>query len=119
MRKLIISTVFLLTFVGVAHANTISASPIELADAVVIYVPSHHHDLNKVKPHERFIDGHAIKVEKGVAPVTIVHTANTFIRPLEAGVPVRLCLKKFLDREAYYIIAILSINEGHPEKSTY
>lgn len=86
-------------------------NPLEIADVVINYIPQRDHDLDQVAPYERVIEGHTSKVLKGKDPTTIIHTANTFIRPLQANVPVRLCLKKFADRDTdeYYIIAILPI----------
>lgn len=123
MKKILCSAMLFLIFVGTGYADSLvdindaiiepTTSPLELADTVLIYVPAHHHELDRVEKYERVIDGNITKIEKGLSPVTIVHTANTLIRRLEAGVPVRLCLKKFVDREEYYIIAILPVDNGN------
>lgn len=88
------------------------ASPFEKADVIIDFTPSRDHDLDRVEPTERFIDGQTTKVEKGLAPVNIVHIANAFTQPLKKGAPVRLFLKRFPDREAYYIIAVFPVAKG-------
>jgi hypothetical protein len=84
-----------------------------IADAVVVYVPMAHHALEKLDKSERTISGRVDKLEKGRSTqMVIVHKANTMIRPLHAGVPVKMYLKRFPDRDAYYPIAIFSVNQG-------
>lgn len=83
------------------------ATPPELiADSIVIYVPDMDLPLHISETTERIIEGQVTKVEKGVEPNLIIHKPNTMITPLKKGVPVKLFLKKFPDREAYYPIAI-------------
>lgn len=90
-----------------------ASDPGPIADAIVVYTPMAHHALEKMEPSERMLTGRVDKLEKGEhTSMVIVHKANTMIRPLKAGVPVRMYLKRFPDREAYYPIAIFSVAQG-------
>jgi hypothetical protein len=83
------------------------AVPLEqAADAIVVLVPDETFHLNVPLPNERVIRGSVLRQDKGPMPTMIVHTANTFTNPLHAGVPVKLFLSKFKDRDAYYIIGV-------------
>jgi len=62
--------------------------------------------LHAVVPGEQVIPGSILRVEKGVVPQMIVNTPNTIVGPLHAGVPVKLFLKSFKDRNVHYIIAV-------------
>lgn len=87
--------------------------PDQVADAIVVYTPHADMHLEKMESFERGLTGRIERQEKGsVAPVTIIHPANSMILPLQAGVPVRLYLKRFPDRDAYYPIAIFPISPG-------
>lgn len=92
--------------------------PEMVADAIVDFLPDSDMRLDVVSAKDRLIPGHVIKHEKGPSPLpTIVHTANTIIRPLEAGKPVKLFLKQYPERNEYYMIAVLPISytyEGQP-----
>lgn len=55
-------------------------------------------------PSDRIVHGDIVRIEKGVLPKIIVHTRNTFITPLQAGVPRKLFLKAFPDGSGHYII---------------
>lgn len=89
------------------------ATPPELiADAIVILVPNRNMSLHKPEAVERIIDGRITKTEKGRQPSMIVHNAHTMIAPLEENVPVRMFLKRFPDRDAYYPIAIFRLSPG-------
>ena len=95
------------------------ANPPELlADSIVIYVPDKDMSLHIPETTERVIEGHVIKVEKGVEPNLIIHKAGTITTPLEKDVPVRLFLKRFPDREAYYPIAIDPVTSDEVTEST-
>lgn len=88
-------------------------APDQKADAIVVYTPTAHHALDKMESFERVLKGRVETQEKGNAPPNlIVHKANTMIMPLEAGMPVRLYLKRFPDRDAYYPIAIFPVSQG-------
>ena len=65
--------------------------------------------LDRAKRTERIIEGKILQTEKGLKPNLIIHNANTIIMPLKKGVPVKMFLKRFPNREAYYPIAIFSI----------
>jgi hypothetical protein len=89
--------------------------PEAVADAVVVYNPMVRHALDKMEPFERVLAGRVETQEKGRDahnPRVIVHNASTMIAPLEAGVPVRIYLKRFPDRDAYYPIAIFPVSKG-------
>lgn len=80
-------------------------SPELIADSIVIYVPSVDMPLDK-QGTERIIEGKVTKVEKGLEPNLIIHKASTIHAALKEGVPIKLFLKRFSDRDAYYPIAI-------------
>lgn len=87
--------------------------PDQVADAIVIYTPKADMPLSKMESFERVFIGQVDKQEKGsVVPSVIVHKANSMIMPLQTGVPVRLYLKRFSDRDAYYPIAIFPVSSG-------
>jgi hypothetical protein len=91
-----------------------SVPPVEqIADAIVVYTPMMHHALDRIASTERVLSVRADKLEKGKeVPKTVVHKANVMIAPLEAGVPVRMYLKRFEDRDAYFPIAIYPLSLG-------
>lgn len=96
------------TFLGTSW----EAVPKELvADAIVVVVPAADMALHVPVRMDRIVPGAVIAVEKGyrAAPLTIVHTANTFTTPLRQGVPTRLYLKRYPDRDAYYVIGVLPL----------
>ncbi|HMH49313.1 MAG TPA: hypothetical protein VK548_03705 [Candidatus Acidoferrum sp.] len=83
------------------------AIPLEqVADVIVIIKPRERQSLNLPATVDRMIVGDIVRIEKGVSPIVIVHTRNTFTAPIEAGVPVRLYLKAFKDGHAHYIIGV-------------
>lgn len=107
------------TFADVTHKATAqgiaeyASDPEPMADAIVVYTPMAHHALEKMESSERVLTGRIDKLEKGKdASMVIVHKANTMIRPLKAGVPVKMYLKRFPDRDAYYPFAIFSVAQG-------
>lgn len=90
----------------------------DVADVIVIMVPAHDHRLNVPESVERPIEGQIIQTEKGVlekgklpAPA-IVHTPHTITAPLNQGIPKKLYLKKFPDRDAYYLIGVDPVQGG-------
>lgn len=87
-------------------------SPEFLADAIVIHVSDQDLSLHRPERTERVIRGKTLKVEKGPLPKVIVHAGNAIVRPLQAGVPMRVFLKRFPDRDAYYVIAVLPLSSG-------
>lgn len=79
--------------------------PEQLADVIIVLRPHATFPLHVMMPTDRVVYGDVIRIEKGVLPHSIVHTRNTFITPLEAGVPRKLFLKAFSDgRSGHYII---------------
>jgi hypothetical protein len=74
----------------------------DVADVIVVLKPAV--DYPPVTGAEVVIQGDIQRVEKGVAPATIVSTQATLWAGLRAGVPARLFLKKFASRDAHYII---------------
>ena len=90
------------------------AIPLEqVADVIVVIKPRDRQSLHLPATVDRIIQGNIVRVEKGVPPIVIVHTRNTFGgAPLEAGVPVRLYLKAFKDGHAHYIIGVSSAPSG-------
>ena len=81
---------------------------IESADVILVIKPSM--DYAAIAGVERVVEGDIQRIEKGAAPRTIVLTAVTFTSPLHAGVPVKLFLKRFRDRDAYHVFGL-----GAPE----
>lgn len=89
------------------------AVPLEqAAHAIVVLVPDETVDLLAAAPHERVIRGSIVRHDKGPMPQMIVHTPNTIVNPLQAGVPARLFLAKFKDRDVYYIIGVHPLGSG-------
>lgn len=80
--------------------------PEQVADVIVVFTPQINLPLQPVVPGEQVITGSMGRVEKGAAPQLIVNTPNTIVGPLKAGVPMKLFLKQFKDRNAHYIIAV-------------
>lgn len=89
-------------------------NPEEIADSIITFVPSRSMDLHKPKLTERIIKGKIDKVEKGKKPNLIILTPNTFTTPLTEGVPKKIFLKRYPDRDAYYPIAIFPVNYKNP-----
>lgn len=89
-------------------------SPEALADAVVVFRPNANVALHHPSPINRPLLGEITKIERGIEAVEqIIHTANSIVRPLQAGVPVRLFLKRYPGPAAtYYLIAILPVSLG-------
>ena len=82
------------------------------ADVILVLRPQVDFALHLAAPTERIIQGHIDRVEKGVVPQMIVHTARTIIAPLRAGVPVKLFLKAFPNRNAHYLIGVFPASYG-------
>lgn len=89
------------------------SDPKEMAHAIVVYHPGADHTLNQMVTFERQLTGRVESQEKGgEMPTVIVQKANTIIMPLVAGVPVKMYLRRFPDRDAYYPIAIFPVSPG-------
>ena len=78
----------------------------QVADVVVVIKPRERYSLHLIATVDRIVQGDLVRVEKGVAPIVIIHTRNSFTTPIEAGVPVKLYLKAFKDGHAHYIIGV-------------
>lgn len=88
--------------------------PALIADKIVVFEPNKKMDLNKIKSYEKEITGKIQNIEKGdITPTLIVHKSRTIIMPLQEKKLVRMYLKKFTDRDAYYPIAIFSILDSN------
>jgi len=68
--------------------------------------------LNVPTAGEQIIRGSVLRVERGALPQLIVNTPNTIVGPLRVGVPVRLYLKSFSNRNAHYIIGVAPLPNG-------
>jgi hypothetical protein len=84
----------------------------QVADVVVVIKPSERYSLHLPATVDRIVQGDVVRTEKGIAPIVIIHTRNTFTAPIEAGIPVRLYLKAFKDGHAHYIIGVASDPSG-------
>jgi hypothetical protein len=80
----------------------------QAADVIVVLIPDETFDLHVPTAHERVVRGSVARLEKGPLPQRIVHTPNTIVTGLQAGVPTKVFLKKFKDREDYYIIGVFA-----------
>jgi hypothetical protein len=80
--------------------------PDQMADVIVVFTPQINLGLHAVVPGEQVIPGSIVRVERGAVPQVIVNTPNTIVGPLKAGVPVKLFLKSFKDRNVHYIIGV-------------
>jgi hypothetical protein len=81
----------------------------QAADVIVVLVPDEDFGL---APHERVVNGFVIRLDKGPMPHRIVFTAYSMLTPLEKGVPAKLFLKTFTDRDACYIIGNFAAPSG-------
>ena len=93
----------------------IGVHPETVADVIVVLEPQQAFPLNVPTPGEQVIRGSVLRVERGVVPQLIVNTPNTIVAPLHVGVPVRLYLKSFSNRNAHYIIGVVpALDWGKP-----
>lgn len=88
---------------------------VESADVIVVFRP--HIDIVTISSVERVVPGDIERVEKGVAPRTIVYTANTFGAWVRAGERAKVFLAAFRDRDAHYIIGTLPPEMPSPSVS--
>lgn len=87
--------------------------PIEqVADVIVVLRPHADFPLHFATATERIIGGGIDRIDKGVVPQMIVHRPHTIVAPLRAGVPVKLFLKAYPDRNAHYIIGVFPASFG-------
>lgn len=110
---------FLMLIAPNVMGTSLPAVPLEeSADVIVILAPRQDYGLNVPMSMERSVNGQIIKLEKGSLGVrglpeaAIVHTPNTITSPLKQGVPKRLFLKKFPDRDTYYVIGVGPVQQG-------
>jgi hypothetical protein len=78
----------------------------QVADVVIVIKPHARYSLHMPATVDRIIEGDIVRIEKGVQPIMIIQTPNTFTSPIEAGVPVKLYLKAFPDGHAHYLIGV-------------
>src|SRR3989442_9959466 len=100
VRLFIMPTIALLLIAGAASGQVPSSvvlrspvAPEDLADVILVLRPHVTLPLHVPAQAERLVEGDIVRVEKGIVPHMIVHTANAFVAPLRAGVPVKLLLK--------------------------
>jgi hypothetical protein len=97
-----IAIVILSTLVSVASpASGSSIGTPPDPDVILIFRP---HDDHLFSVVDEVVRGDILRVEKGVAPRLIVTPAGTLGPAWQAGVPIRLSLMKFADRDAHYPI---------------
>lgn len=127
MKKHYLKLAFMFVFSICVNAQEVSDSSHEglidyaippelIADSIVIYEPNMDLPLDE-QGTEHIIEGKVTRVEKGLEPNLIIHNASTIHMPLEEGVPVKLFLKQFPDREAYYPIAIFPVTSEVTEST--
>lgn len=86
--------------------------PATIADVILVLEPQETFLLDVPIPGERTIHGTVLRIERGHVPQQIVNTPKTIVAPLRAGVPVKLYLKSFKDRNVHYIIGVFPASEG-------
>ena len=90
----------------------IGVHPEAMADVILVLEPLEALPLNVPTAGEQVVRGTVVHVERGVVPQLIVNTPNTIVGPLRVGVPVRLYLKSFSNRNAHYIIGVAEWREA-------
>jgi hypothetical protein len=86
----------------------VPVAPETVADSVIEFTPSRDAALNIPLAQEQNLEGRMV-LQAGTAPTSIIVPAHTMILPLQQGVPVRMFLMRFEDRDAYYPIAIFPL----------
>jgi hypothetical protein len=93
-------TLLLVTLVAIASPTFGSSIGIlPDPDVILLFRPQDDHVFSGA---EEVVRGDILRVEKGVAPRIIVSPAGTLGPWWQAGVPIRLWLMKFANRDAYY-----------------
>ena len=90
----------------------VGVHPEVMADVILVLNPHEALPLNVPTTGEQIVRGSVLGMEKGVMPQLIVNTPNTIVGPLRVGVPVRLYLKAFTNRNAHYIIGVAPLPNG-------
>lgn len=93
-------------------ADRVAVPLAQAADVIVVLMPDESDDGACVGPHDCIVRGSVVRLDKGPMPEQIVRTANSFGNPLKAGEPITLYLKKFEDRDAYYLIGAIPMPAG-------
>lgn len=102
-----IAAIAMMCLISTANATSYGTPPSEAADVIVVFTPSKYQAFNAASMVDRGIAGTVNSVDKGeVKNLNIMHLKNSFTSPLLPGVPVRLYLKKYPDRDAYYLIGV-------------
>ena len=103
-RASCLAIVTLVALVSIASpASSTSIGTLPDADVILIFRPQDDHLLSVV---EEIVRGEILRIEKGVAPRLIVTPAGTLGPAWRAGVPIRLSLLKFADRDVHYPIFV-------------
>ncbi len=78
-----------------------------VADAIVEIIPDKDYPLATPVAKEQIVTGQILINERSVVGYgQIVHRPMTMIAPLKQGMPVRLYLKQYPERSAYYLIGV-------------
>lgn len=98
------------------HANNntvdIAGNLEEMADSIVLFRASEDMHLHIPVDNERILRGEIINYEKqDLRGSAIIHTRRTMISPVIKGGIYKLYLRKFPDREAYYLFARIDMNQ--------
>lgn len=86
----------------------VAVAPETVADSVIEFTPSRDAALDIPLAQDQNLEGRMV-LRAGTTPTSIVVPAYTMILPLRQGVPVRMFLMRFEDRDAYYPIAIFPL----------
>lgn len=99
-RTSCLATVTLATLLSIATSSAAtSIGMLPDPDVIVLFRP---HDDHVLSIGEEIVRGDILRVERGEAPRLIVTPAGTLGPWWQAGVPIRLWLMKFADRDAHY-----------------
>jgi hypothetical protein len=85
----------------------------QVADVVIVIKPHQKYSLHMPATVDRIIEGDIVRIEKGVQPLMVIQTPNTFTSPIAAGIPVKLYLKAFPDGHAHHGHAHYLIGVSH------
>ena len=99
-RASCVATVILTTLLSIAASSAAtSIGSLPDPDVIVLFRP---HDDHVLCIREETVRGEILRIERGETPRLIVCPAGTLGPWWQAGVPIRLGLMKFADRDAHY-----------------